>query len=218
MNLFFFFSFFFCFSASFFSPPWFSALDSVCFDRSRRCECCSSSFSAFFFLFFLFVVFFSLFFFFFFFFFFFVFTGKGALAGRANDHRGMKQLEKVMEVGVKPTNNKQDADFKFNIQIKHKNERGEEVTTREAFRLLSHAMHGKKPSKNKQEKDAKKREQELKRMTMSATDTPLQIVQKSSAAMKKMGQAYVELDTKRQLTVADFSVSAAGGAAKDRKK
>jgi hypothetical protein len=68
-------------------------------------------------------------------------------------------------------------------------------------------MHGTFPSQNKQEKEHRKRQIELKRETMPMGDTPLHTVQKSADAMKRSGQAFVELDTKHKLSASDFTAA-----------
>lgn len=62
---------------------------------------------------------------------------------------------------------------------------------------------------------------QLKRETMPAGDTPLHTVQKSTEAMKRTGQAFLELDTKHKLSAADFTAAKqtmdAAGASKKAK-
>jgi U4/U6.U5 tri-snRNP-associated protein 1 len=86
------------------------------------------------------------------------------LVGRANDSKGMKIVEKMVEVGQAPPQrrSKVDADYDFsNVELSYRNDRGELMTQREAFRHISHYMHGNFPSQNKLEKEHRKRQIEV---------------------------------------------------------
>jgi len=65
------------------------------------------------------------------------------------------------------------------------------MTPKEAFRVISHTFHGKKPGKNKQEKRLKQYMEEQKRASMSSTDTPLMSVAAMQAEQEKLQTPYI---------------------------
>jgi len=79
------------------------------------------------------------------------------------------------------------------IRLERLDEFGRVMTPKEAFRVLSHKFHGKRPGKKKQEKRLQKYEEELTRKKMSSTDTPLQTVQALQRTQEATKQAYVVL-------------------------
>ncbi|KIW06491.1 uncharacterized protein PV09_02927 [Verruconis gallopava] len=62
-------------------------------------------------------------------------------------------------------------EYKPNINLKYTDEFGNEMSTKEAFKHLSHQFHGKGSGKQKQEKRLKKMEEEKKRMAASILDS-----------------------------------------------
>jgi len=79
-----------------------------------------------------------------------------SMTGRASD----KKVEEVNE-------------DKDTFRLDYLDERGRQMTPKEAFRRLSYRFHGKAPGKNKVEKRIKREDQDLRRKMMSTTDTPL---------------------------------------------
>jgi U4/U6.U5 tri-snRNP-associated protein 1 len=80
------------------------------------------------------------------------------------------------------------------VKLVYADDRGQEVTQKEAFRILSHKFHGKGPGQNKRE--ARMRRQMLSReieKNVVAGDTPLGSVAAFHAETRKIGAAHVLL-------------------------
>ncbi|CAN0924641.1 SART-1 family protein DOT2 [Linum grandiflorum] len=67
--------------------------------------------------------------------------------------------------GIGDTNDDMDR-FK-DIRIERRDEFGRDMTPRQAFKAMSHAFHGKRPGKKKQEKRIKQYQEELKLKQMT---------------------------------------------------
>ncbi|OXU31548.1 hypothetical protein TSAR_003523 [Trichomalopsis sarcophagae] len=84
---------------------------------------------------------------------------------------------------------------------------GRVLTTKEAFRYLSHKFHGKGPGKNKVEKRMKKAEQELLMKRMSSTDTPLGTLNLLQAKQKETQSPFIVLSGSKHMQTASISKS-----------
>ncbi|XP_047137880.1 U4/U6.U5 tri-snRNP-associated protein 1 isoform X1 [Hydra vulgaris] len=78
---------------------------------------------------------------------------------------------------------KEKTNYKPNVKLEYVDNKGRELSQKEAFRLLSHKFHGKGSGKLKTEKRANKIKEEKKLQLMSSIDTPL-----NTAAMFKEKQ------------------------------
>lgn len=109
---------------------------------------------------------------------------RHAQHGRARDKRFTDDEAEEKEV------KKQDEP---EIKLRYTDEQGNELTRKEAFRLLCHKFHGNGPGKNKTEKRLRRMLENIKARNMRSDDTPLA----SAAALKdetqKMGSAHVVL-------------------------
>eukprot|EP01125_Pyxidicula_operculata_P007700 TRINITY_DN2607_c0_g1_i4.p1 TRINITY_DN2607_c0_g1~~TRINITY_DN2607_c0_g1_i4.p1 ORF type:complete len:770 (+),score=295.69 TRINITY_DN2607_c0_g1_i4:436-2745(+) len=85
------------------------------------------------------------------------------------------------------------------VRLEYKDERGREMTQKEAFRRLSYRFHGKAPGKAKVEKRLKKEEEELKRKQMSTTDTPLNTAEALQKAVEQTQKPYIVMGTSKIL-------------------
>ncbi|KAF9435882.1 hypothetical protein BGZ76_005323 [Entomortierella beljakovae] len=83
--------------------------------------------------------------------------------------------------------------YKPDIKLEYIDESGNRLNTKEAFRQLSHAFHGKTSGKMKTEKRMKKLEDEKRLMSMSSTDTPLNMVSAFQERQKAAGSAHIVL-------------------------
>nr|GME18507.1 SART-1 family protein DOT2-like [Ipomoea batatas] len=79
------------------------------------------------------------------------------------------------------------------IHIERTDEYGRILTPKEAFRLLSHKFHGKRPCKMKQEKRMRQYQEELKVKQMKNSDTPSQSVERMREAQEKLKTPYLIL-------------------------
>ncbi|XP_031117343.1 SART-1 family protein DOT2-like isoform X2 [Ipomoea triloba] len=79
------------------------------------------------------------------------------------------------------------------IHIERTDEYGRILTPKEAFRLLSHKFHGKRPCKMKQEKHMRQYQEELKIKQMKNSDTPSQSVERMREAQEKLKTPYLIL-------------------------
>jgi len=84
-------------------------------------------------------------------------------------------------------------DYKPNIQIEYVDEIGRAKTEKEAFRDLSHRFHGKGSGKMKQEKRAKRLQEDSALRQMSSTDTPLNTVEMLRRKQKHLNTPYINL-------------------------
>ncbi|KAG0339813.1 hypothetical protein BG000_001280 [Podila horticola] len=103
-------------------------------------------------------------------------------------------------------------DYKPDVNIEYIDESGNRLNTKEAFRQLSHAFHGKTSGKKKTEKRMKKIEDEKRLMGMSSTDTPLNMATKFQERQKAAGSAHIVLAVgNRNAVPSAFTSSAVGG-------
>ncbi|KAG0038780.1 hypothetical protein BGZ82_010843 [Podila clonocystis] len=103
-------------------------------------------------------------------------------------------------------------DYKPDVNIEYIDESGNRLNTKEAFRQLSHAFHGKTSGKKKTEKRMKKIEDEKRLMGMSSTDTPLNMATKFQERQKAAGSAHIVLAVgNRNAVPSAFTSSSAGG-------
>jgi len=79
------------------------------------------------------------------------------------------------------------------LRLEYLDEYGRPLTPKEAFRQISHKFHGKKPGKNKQEKQIKKLKEDMKRKGMSAIDTPNMTVEAMKSEQERTQQAFILL-------------------------
>uniref|UniRef100_A0A8D8R0L4 U4/U6.U5 tri-snRNP-associated protein 1 n=1 Tax=Cacopsylla melanoneura TaxID=428564 RepID=A0A8D8R0L4_9HEMI len=87
------------------------------------------------------------------------------------------------------------------INLDYIDDDGHLLSSKEAFRYLSHKFHGKGPSKNKIEKRLKKQEQIGLMKQMSSTDTPLGTLNMLQSKQKETQSPFVVLSGSKQLTV-----------------
>jgi len=80
-----------------------------------------------------------------------------------------------------------------NLRLDYLDEYGRVLTPKEAFRQMSHKFHGKKPGKNKQEKQIKQLKEDRKRKAMSSVDTPLNTVEAMKSEQERTQQAFILL-------------------------
>ncbi|EFX76024.1 hypothetical protein DAPPUDRAFT_306323 [Daphnia pulex] len=81
-------------------------------------------------------------------------------------------------------------------KLEYIDDNGKAMSTKEAFRHLSHKFHGKGSGKLKSEKRAKKDEDKMLMNRMSSTDTPLNTLKKLQDKQKELQSPYVVLSGK----------------------
>ncbi|KAF9202964.1 hypothetical protein BGZ49_006924 [Haplosporangium sp. Z 27] len=102
--------------------------------------------------------------------------------------------------------------YKPDIKLEYIDERGNRLNTKEAFRQLSHAFHGKTSGKMKTEKRMKKLEDEKRLLGMSSTDTPLNMVSAFQERQKAAGTAHTVLAVgNRNAVPSSLAFSSLGG-------
>ncbi|KAI8360117.1 SART-1 protein [Mortierella sp. GBAus27b] len=94
--------------------------------------------------------------------------------------------------------------YKPDIKLEYIDESGNRLNTKEAFRQLSHAFHGKTSGKMKTEKRMKKLDDEKRLLGMSSTDTPLNMVSAFQERQKAAGSAHIVLAVGNRKYVSDF--------------
>jgi U4/U6.U5 tri-snRNP-associated protein 1 len=89
------------------------------------------------------------------------------------------------------------SNYKPEVKIDYIDEKGHNMSEKEAFRYLSHKFHGKGSGKKKTEKRYKKIKEMESMNKMSSVDTPLNTVAMLVEKQKKLQQAYVVLSTSK---------------------
>lgn len=79
------------------------------------------------------------------------------------------------------------------VQLMYTDEKGNQLTPKEAFRLMCHKFHGKGPSKNKREVRLRRELQKMRQLQMAHDDTPLGSTSVLRKETKRTGVAYVVL-------------------------
>lgn len=85
------------------------------------------------------------------------------------------------------------SDYKPDVEIRYHDEDGRVLTTKEAWKALSHKFHGKGSGRMKTEKRLKKIAEEKKREAMGSGDTPLSMQAAFQIRQEKAGQAHMVL-------------------------
>lgn len=84
-------------------------------------------------------------------------------------------------------------EYRPNISVAYIDEVGRAKTQKEAFRDLSHKFHGKTSGKMKQEKRAKRLDEDQAMLKMSSTDTPLNTVEMMRRKQQQTNSAFISL-------------------------
>nr|XP_002120093.1 U4/U6.U5 tri-snRNP-associated protein 1 [Ciona intestinalis] len=84
-------------------------------------------------------------------------------------------------------------DYKPKVNIEYVDEKGRNLSAKEAFRKLSHRFHGKGSGKMKQEKRMKKMTEQETMLHMSSTDTPLNTVAMMKDKQRAESSPYIVL-------------------------
>ncbi|KAJ1877877.1 hypothetical protein LPJ57_003723 [Coemansia sp. RSA 486] len=84
-------------------------------------------------------------------------------------------------------------DYKPNVKIEYVDESGRQLSTKEAYKQLSHAFHGHYSGKNKIDKINRQRERERKQMELNSSASAHQQAAVLENAHRKMGAAGVDL-------------------------
>lgn len=79
------------------------------------------------------------------------------------------------------------------LRLEHRDEEGNLLTAKEAYKFLSHRFHGKGPGKGKQERLARKRVEEQRRIAAPLTDTPLGIGASLRDRQRATGSTHIVL-------------------------
>lgn len=83
--------------------------------------------------------------------------------------------------------------YKPDVEIKYHDTDGRVLTTKEAWKALSHKFHGKGSGRMKTEKRLKKIAEEKKREAMGSGDTPLSMQAAFQIRQERAGQAHMVL-------------------------
>lgn len=105
-----------------------------------------------------------------------------------------------------------------NIKLYYVDEQGNDLTPKEAFRMLCHKFHGNTPGKNKNEKRLKKILENLRVRNMHSDDTPLASVAALKQETQKSGTAHVVLSGAQAFQSADKLKMVANGFEDDGNK
>ena len=87
-------------------------------------------------------------------------------------------------------------EYNPDVSLRYYDENGHEVKLKEAFKMMSHKFHGKKPGKNKEEKRIKKIEGQKITALSSLDDTPLKTVEKMRNKLASNKSAFIKLSRK----------------------
>lgn len=84
----------------------------------------------------------------------------------------------------------------FKLDLTYRDDEGNVLTAKEAYKLQSHRFHGNKPGKIKLDKLRKRKEQQQQIEEMKTSDTPLNSAAAMRSTQQKSGQAFVEFKRK----------------------
>ncbi|EJW85704.1 SART-1 family protein [Wuchereria bancrofti] len=105
-----------------------------------------------------------------------------------------KKLERMGTTGTGPVRPfPEKADYKPDIRITYVDERGKEMESKDAFRVLSWKFHGKGPGKKQIEKRQAKQEKKELMKKMNSMDTPLGTLNKQLKKQEAMQTPYIIL-------------------------
>ncbi|KAG8180023.1 hypothetical protein JTE90_026627 [Oedothorax gibbosus] len=88
---------------------------------------------------------------------------------------------------------REKSNYKPDVKLEYIDDSGRLLTSKEAFRYLSHKFHGKGPGKNKVDKRMKKLDQDQRLKQMSSTDTPLNTVKLLQLKQKETQSPFIVL-------------------------
>lgn len=128
-------------------------------------------------------------------------SGMTGVAGMLQKMRDMGQLQQKVQQHGRTKDERFDSEEErddegkdgFNVKLTYQDDYGHELTKKEAFRLLCHKFHGKKPGQNKREKRLKKMLENLKAYNMQEDDTPLASASALKEETRRLGSAHVVL-------------------------
>ncbi|KAI8324496.1 SART-1-domain-containing protein [Martensiomyces pterosporus] len=86
-------------------------------------------------------------------------------------------------------------DYKPEVKLEYVDDTGRQLTTKEAYKQLSHVFHGNYSGKNKIDKVMQKRERERKQMSLTSSNATHQYGEVLESAHKKLGIAGIVLST-----------------------
>jgi U4/U6.U5 tri-snRNP-associated protein 1 len=117
---------------------------------------------------------------------------------RAKKNPGSDQAQREWENRQREQQEARDSmdlfkDYKPDVEIRYHDENGRVLSTKEAWKALSHKFHGKGSGKAKTEKLLKKIAEEKKRDAMGSGDTPLSMQAAFQIRQKRAGQAHMVL-------------------------
>uniref|UniRef100_H2ZE65 U4/U6.U5 tri-snRNP-associated protein 1 n=1 Tax=Ciona savignyi TaxID=51511 RepID=H2ZE65_CIOSA len=104
-----------------------------------------------------------------------------------------KKFEKTNQILRITVDFTEKKDYKPQISIEYVDEKGRNLSAKEAFRKLSHRFHGKGSGKMKQEKRMKKLTEQETMLHMSSTDTPLNTVAMMKEKQRSQSSPYIVL-------------------------
>ncbi|OZC06495.1 hypothetical protein X798_06517 [Onchocerca flexuosa] len=105
-----------------------------------------------------------------------------------------KKLERMGTTGTGPVRPfPEKVDYKPDIRITYVDERGKEMESKDAFRVLSWKFHGKGPGKKQIEKRQAKQEKKELMKKMNSMDTPLGTLNKQLKKQEAMQTPYIIL-------------------------
>ena len=113
--------------------------------------------------------------------------GQILYSGRAKDKTKEGELEKFKKAGAKGGEK---------CELDYRDEFGNKMTLKEAFRYQCRIFHGIKPSKRKREKTMIKREKERKKMLMDPVKDS-KLMQALARTQQEKGTPFMVLDAKR---------------------
>ncbi|KAJ2767128.1 hypothetical protein IWQ57_004078, partial [Coemansia nantahalensis] len=94
-------------------------------------------------------------------------------------------------------------DYKPEVRLEYTDDTGRQLTTKEAYKQLSHAFHGHYSGKNKIDKLMRKRDAERRQMELASAEATHRHGEAVESARRKMGAAGIVISS-------DGTTSAAG--------
>ncbi|KAJ1655664.1 hypothetical protein IWQ61_004627 [Dispira simplex] len=97
--------------------------------------------------------------------------------------------------------------YRPDVRLEYTDEYGQILSTKEAFKHMSHKFHGNQSGKNKTEKRLRKLEQERKILATGSGDTPLHLSSLLQQQQESTNSAYVILSTGNKLGVNNIDLN-----------
>ncbi|KAJ1952631.1 hypothetical protein IWQ62_006179 [Dispira parvispora] len=124
---------------------------------------------------------------------------------RSSRHRDLDTVNRDREFAREQQERMRN--YRPDVRLEYTDEYGQILSTKEAFKHMSHKFHGNQSGKNKTEKRLRKLEQERKILATGNDDTPLHLSSLLQQQQESTNSAYVVLSTGNKLGVNNINLN-----------